>query len=59
MVPRQHSSGGKQLLSSVTKNGNRSLRTLIIHGAPSGMRCVKMRDDRQCPTPIGTVLITP
>ncbi|MGE4686820.1 IS110 family transposase [Yersinia enterocolitica] len=32
LVPRQHSSGGKQRLSSVTKNGNRSLRTLIIHG---------------------------
>lgn len=28
LVPRQHSSGGKQRLSSVTKNGNRSLRTL-------------------------------
>ncbi|WP_420072453.1 transposase [Yersinia sp. 1252 StPb PI] len=33
LVPRQHSSGGKQILSSVTKNGNRSLRTLVIHGA--------------------------
>ncbi|MGE4663174.1 transposase [Yersinia enterocolitica] len=41
LVPRQHSSGGKQRLSSVTKNGNRSLRTLIIHGARSVMRCVK------------------
>ncbi|ECG8516268.1 IS110 family transposase [Salmonella enterica subsp. salamae] len=45
LVPRQHSSGGKQRLSSVTKNGNRSLRTLIIHGARSVMRCVKKRDD--------------
>ncbi|WP_231293104.1 transposase [Serratia symbiotica] len=27
LVPRQHSSGGKQRLSSVTKNSNRSLRT--------------------------------
>lgn len=44
LVPRQHSSGGKQRLSSVTKNGNRSLRTLIIHGARSVMRCVKKRD---------------
>lgn len=41
LVPRQHSSGGKQRLSSVTKNGNRSLRTLIIHGARSVMRYVK------------------
>ncbi|WP_238486006.1 transposase [Rahnella perminowiae] len=30
LVPRQHSSGGK--------NGNRSLRTLFIHGARSVMR---------------------
>ncbi|KFC06152.1 transposase [Trabulsiella guamensis ATCC 49490] len=45
LVPRQYSSGGKQRLSSVTKNGNRSLRTLIIHGARSVMRCVKKRDD--------------
>ncbi|RZN19556.1 hypothetical protein CRG94_08835 [Escherichia sp. E3356] len=33
LVPRQHSSGGKQPLSSVTKNGNRSLRTFIIYSA--------------------------
>ncbi|WP_320151020.1 IS110 family transposase [uncultured Tolumonas sp.] len=45
LVPRQHSSGGKQILSSVTKNGNRNLRTLIIHGARSVMRCMKNRDD--------------
>ncbi|HCM7229017.1 TPA: IS110 family transposase [Klebsiella aerogenes] len=45
LVPRQHSSGGKQRLSSVTKNGNRSLRTLIIHGARAVMRCGKKRDD--------------
>ncbi|WP_242507621.1 hypothetical protein [Serratia proteamaculans] len=29
----------------MTKNGNRSLRTLVIHGARSVMRCVKKRDD--------------
>lgn len=45
LVPRQHSSGGKQKLSSVTKNDNRSLRTPVIHGARSVMRCVKKRDD--------------
>nr|WP_309228122.1 transposase [Kosakonia sp. S42] len=37
--------GRKKRLSSVTKNGNRSLRTLIIHGARSVMRCAKKRDD--------------
>ena len=45
LVPRQRSSGVKQRLSSVTKNGNRSLRTLIIHGARAVMRCVKKCDD--------------
>lgn len=45
LVPRRHSSGGKQRLSSVTKNDNRSLKTLVIHGARSVMRCVKKRDD--------------
>ena len=45
LVPRQHSSGGKQRLSSMTKNGNRNLRTLIIHGARAVMRCVQKRDD--------------
>lgn len=44
LVSRQHSSGGKQHLSSVTKNGNRSLRALIINGARSVMRCAKKRE---------------
>lgn len=35
-------------MSSVTKNGNRSLRTLVIHGARSVMRCVKKCDDNLC-----------
>lgn len=46
LVPRQHSSGGKQKLSSLTKNGNRSLRTLIIHGARAVMRYVQKRDEQ-------------
>ncbi|WP_340616156.1 transposase [Xenorhabdus entomophaga] len=34
LVPRQHSSGGKNRLSSMNKSGNSDLRTLIImvHG---------------------------
>ncbi|EDH6598893.1 IS110 family transposase, partial [Salmonella enterica subsp. enterica serovar Goverdhan] len=43
--PRQHSSGGKSSLSSMTKNGNRGLRTLIIHGARSVMHWSHKRDD--------------
>ncbi|WP_340618444.1 IS110 family transposase [Xenorhabdus entomophaga] len=45
LVPRQHSSGGKKRLSSLSKNGNRHLRTLIIHGARAVMRCVQKRND--------------
>ncbi|NDO83807.1 IS110 family transposase [Citrobacter sp. NCU1] len=45
LVPRQHSSGGKSSLSSMTKNGNRGLRTLIIHGARSVMHWAHKRDD--------------
>ena len=33
VVPRQHSSGDKQVLLGISKRGNRSLRTLLIHGA--------------------------
>ena len=29
----------------MTKNGNRNLRTLTIHGARAVMRCVQKRDD--------------
>ncbi len=33
VVPGQHSSGDKQVLLGISKRGNRSLRTLLIHGA--------------------------
>lgn len=33
VVPRQHSSGGKQVYLGISKRGNRRLRTLLIHGA--------------------------
>lgn len=45
LVPRQHSSGGKNSLSAMTKNGNRDLRTLIIHGARSVIHWAHKRDD--------------
>lgn len=32
LVPRQHSSGGKTVLKSISKRGDRYLRTLLIHG---------------------------
>ena len=33
LVPRQHSSGGKQTLLGISKRGDAYLRTLLIHGA--------------------------
>ena len=33
LVPRQHSSGGKDLLLGISKRGDTYLRTLLIHGA--------------------------
>ena len=33
LVPRQHSSGGKQTLLGISKRGDSYLRTLLIHGA--------------------------
>lgn len=33
LVPRQSSSGGKQVLLGISKRGDRYLRSLLIHGA--------------------------
>lgn len=45
LIPRQHSSGGKNSLSAMARNGNRDLRTLIIHSARSVMLWAHKRDD--------------
>jgi transposase len=38
LVPRQHSSGGKQVLLGISKRGDTYLRTLLIHGARAVIR---------------------
>jgi transposase len=38
LVPRQNGTGGRVQLGSITKNGDRSLRALIIHGARTVVR---------------------
>jgi len=38
LVPKQHSSGGKQTLLGISKRGDSYLRTLPIHGARSVVR---------------------
>lgn len=46
LVPREHSSGGKQRLYGITKRGDVYLRTLLIHGARSALRCAGEKQDR-------------
>jgi transposase len=46
LVPREHSSGGKQRLYGITKRGDAYLRTLLIHGARSALRCAGQKQDR-------------
>jgi transposase len=43
LVPRQHSSGGKQVLLGISKRGDSTLRTLLIHGARAVVRAVQAR----------------
>ena len=38
LVPKQHSSGGKQNLLGISKRGDTYLRTLLIHGARAVIR---------------------
>ena len=45
LVPRQHSSGNTTILAGITKNGNRQLRTLLVHSARTLVRYVDKRDD--------------
>ncbi|MDW2158883.1 IS110 family transposase [Vibrio sp. 1942] len=46
LVPKQHSSGGKSCLKGITKNGNKQLRTLILHGARAVVRYADKRQDK-------------
>jgi transposase len=41
LTPRAHSSGGKERLGSISKRGNRQLRTLLIVGATSILKLAK------------------
>ena len=46
LVPRQHSSGGKQNLMGISKRGDSYLRTLLIHGARSLLRFVRATPEK-------------
>jgi transposase len=47
LVPRQHSSGGKERLGSINKQGDTYLRTLLIHGARAVLRHCQNKEDRR------------
>ena len=38
LIPREHSSGGRQKLGSITKQGNRMLRMLLVEAAQTAVR---------------------
>jgi transposase len=43
LVPRQHSSGGKDVLMGISKRGDPYLRCLLIHGARSVLRSAQKK----------------
>ena len=45
LVPRQHSTGGKDQLLGISKRGDVYLRQLLIHGARSVLRVAERKDD--------------
>lgn len=44
---QQHSSGGKEKPGGISKCGDKYLRTLLIHGARSAMRCCDTKTDKR------------
>jgi transposase len=47
LVPRQSSSGNKQRLFGISKRGDTYIRTLLIHGARSVVKCIGSKEDRR------------
>ena len=45
LVPRQHSTGGKQTLLGISKRGDTYLRMLLIHGARAVVRVCERKPD--------------
>jgi transposase len=46
LTPRQNSSGGKQTLGGITKQGNQQIRRQLVLGATSILRCAGKRKGR-------------
>jgi transposase len=47
LVPRQHSTGGKERLLGISKRGDGYLRKLLVHGARAVVRTVRDKADRR------------
>jgi len=47
LVPRQHSTGGKERLLGISKRGDTYLRKLLVHGARATIRWVGLKTDRR------------
>jgi len=47
LVPKQNSSGNKERLLGISKRGDSYIRTLLIHGGRSVVRCVGTKDDNR------------
>lgn len=45
LVPQQYSTGGKVQLGSTSKRGERTLRTLLVHGARSVLSSLKSKKE--------------
>jgi transposase len=45
ITPRQYSSGGKERLGPITRQGDRYLRTLLVHGARACLRVIDRKTD--------------
>jgi transposase len=43
LVPKQHASGGKERLGTISKRGNTYVRTLLAHGARALVRFMRLR----------------
>jgi transposase len=53
LVPRQNSTGGKTVLLSISKKGDRYLRRLLIHGARAALRVAARHQDRRSQWALG------
>jgi len=46
VVPKQHSSGDKQVYLGISKRGNRYIRKMLIHGARSVLKTCRNKTDK-------------